>query len=364
MKDLINLYYVSSPSGKEKRMRKHIKQWLKDNVPDAQTCADKSGIYVTKGSGESYPCVVAHIDEVHRERNNDYRVLKFEDYIFGYNMASKSQYGIGADDKNGIWIAMQCLLKYDVVKVALFVGEEVGCVGSGQANMKFFDDVRFVVQCDRRGGSDFITSAGGWQLCDDSFTSQFDMARFGYKPASGMMTDVMELKARGLKVAACNLSCGYYNPHTSEETTVFSELCNCRDLVFHIIDNVTGVVPHKPASSRTASVRGYGRGWYDDWYDGWYDDGYSKPGKHKGPDTRTRDREDEFDDEEIIRQYDEMQSLMYDEMSFDINAFDLAVFYDAWKLEFPALDGHDYEDAYNELLCYDAEEEEQSAVIG
>jgi hypothetical protein len=35
--------------------------------------------------------------------------------------------GLGADDKNGIWIALQCLKKYDTVKVAFFVSEEVGC---------------------------------------------------------------------------------------------------------------------------------------------------------------------------------------------------------------------------------------------
>ena len=365
MKDLINLYYVSSPSSKEKRMRKHIKEWLKSNVPDAQMHADKSGIYVTKGSADSYPCVCAHIDEVHRERNKDFRVIKHEDYIFGYNVSSKEQYGIGADDKNGIWVAMQCLLRYDVLKVALFVGEEIGCVGSGDCNMAFFDDCRFVLQCDRRGSSDFITRASGWELCDDAFVEKIGIERFGYKVTSGLMTDVMELKARGLKVAACNLSCGYYNPHTCTETTVWSELCNCRDLVFHIIDSVTDVVPHAASRSRSTSYigRGFG-GWFGDALDDWYNDRWPSTHKDTKRDIRTRDLEDEFDVEEVAKQYSEMQSLMYDELSFDFNSFDLFAFYDAWKLEFPALDAHDYDDAYDELLCIEEDDEEQSASIG
>lgn len=334
MEDLINLYYVSSPSGKEKRMRKFLKQWLKDNVPDAQTFADKSGIYVTKGNSETYPCVVAHIDEVHRERNKDYRVITHEDYIFGYNTASKEQCGIGADDKNGIWVAMQCLLKYDVLKVALFVGEEVGCVGSSAADMAFFDDCRFVLQCDRRGAGDFITSASGWELCDDAFVQKIGIGRFGYKPASGMMTDVMELKARGLKVAACNLSCGYYNPHTCTETTVFSELCNCRDLVFHIIDTVTDVCHHEAKHERHNYRMLYGS--RSRWFDDLYDKAYA------GADGFTELQETE--------QYNEMLDYMWQEFDFDPAAFDVVFFYDSWKHSFPALNINDYHDAYAEIL--------------
>lgn len=350
MKDLIKLYYVSSHSGQEKKMRKYLKQWFKENVPTATVVSDQSGIYVTKGVSQTYPCVCAHIDEVHQERNNSYRVVVSGDYIFGYNVDKMAQQGIGADDKNGIWIAMQALLHYDAVKVALFVGEEIGCVGSGQANMSFFDDCRFVIQCDRRGSSDFITSAGGWKLCDEAFTSLFDMGKFGYKPASGLMTDVMELKSRGLNVAACNLSCGYYNPHTSEETTIFSELCNCRDLVFHIIDSVPDAVPHVAARSYGSSSYGacYGRGWYDDDY---YDDynGYVWPA------SRTLDKKDDFD--AIEKQFEDLVELMYIDWYDDPDGFDIIGFYDSWKLEFPDLTWYDFEDALQQLENYYVEEE-------
>lgn len=347
MKNLIKLYYVSSHSGQEKKMRKYLKQWFKENVPTATVVSDQSGIYVTKGEAQSYPCVCAHIDEVHQERNNSYRVVVSGDYIFGYNVDNMKQQGIGADDKNGIWVCMQALLHYDVVKVALFVGEEVGCVGSGMADMSFFDDCRFVIQCDRRGSSDFIMSAGGWHLCDDSFTSKFDMTRYGYKPTSGLMTDVMELKSRGLKVAACNLSCGYYNPHTSEETTIFSELENCRDLVFHIIDSVTDAVPHEAARSYSSYGGYYGRGWYGDVYDDYYD---------SWPSSRVLSGDDK-EDIEICDQFEELVELMYMEWYNDPDGFDIVGFYDEWKAEFPALGWYDFEDALQQLENYYCEEE-------
>ena len=346
MKNLINLYYVSSPSGEEKKMRKYLKQWLKTNVPTAQVYADQSGIYVTKGYAETFPCVVAHIDEVHNERNHDYRVVVSGDYIFGWNVASKRTQGIGADDKNGIWIAMQCLLKYDTMKVALFVGEEIGCVGSEKANMAFFQNCRFVIQCDRRGSSDFITSAGGEELCDENFTSQFNMARFGYKEEHGLMTDVMQLKENGLQVAACNLSCGYYNPHTADEATVFSELCNCRDLVYSIIDTVTAQCEHKPKRSYSSYYGGYysGLGYGARDYGNFYNDAYEADDELGGLDTYTR--------EERINQYNEMFDFMWQEFSEDPDGFDYVAFYDEWKYSYGALRFRDYEDAYNDLVYY------------
>lgn len=42
-----------------------------------------------------------------------------------------------------------------------------------------------------------------------------------------MMTDVLELKERGLGVSCINLSCGYYEPHSDEEFTVKKDLLNC-----------------------------------------------------------------------------------------------------------------------------------------
>lgn len=350
MKNLISLYYVSSPSGKEKKMRKYLKEWFKKNVPTAQVYADQSGIYVTKGYAETFPCVVAHIDEVHDERNGSYRVVASGDYIFGYNVDNKKQQGIGADDKNGIWIAMQCLLRYDTMKVALFVGEEIGCVGSEKANMAFFQNCRFVIQCDRRGSNDFITSAGGQELCDEDFLIRFDMAKYGYKKSSGLMTDVMQLKENGLQVAACNLSCGYYNPHTDSETTIFSELCNCRDLVYDIIDNITEQCPHAPKRSYSVYsssyygssygsglvTRRYGDGWEDGDYNdddalGWYGD---------------------YTEEERIKQYNEMFDIMWNEMTDELEEFDLIEFYDTWKYTYPALFYRDFRDAFDDITAY------------
>lgn len=244
MELLEKLYKVSSPSGQERTMQKFIMDYCKTHLPDVTIAKDKTGnIYLTKGVDKTYPCIVAHIDEVH-PRNKNKEIVKHRNVIFGIDRKTMKPTGIGADDKNGIWIALNLLTTEKVLKCAFFVGEEIGCVGSGRADMNFFADVRFVLQCDRRNGNDFICNASNVELSNKAFYERCEAAKFGYKMTNGLQTDVVSLKERGLKVCAVNLSCGYYNPHHETEMTLFDELQNCLALCEHIIKTVTEVQTH------------------------------------------------------------------------------------------------------------------------
>lgn len=247
MKLLKELYKTYSPSGKEKGMRKFIVNWIKENCPNTVAAKDKMGnLYITKGKAESYPCLVAHMDQVQKIHSMDFEAIETKEIIFGYSQSHKRMEGLGADDKNGIWICLKCLEKYDAIKCVFFVKEEVGCVGSQKAVMSFFDDCRYVIQIDRKGGGDLITDIGGWTpLCSEEFVKAIRPELFGYKEETGLLTDVEALKERGLKISAVNLSCGYYSPHTDQEFTIKSELMNCLAFVQHIIETCPDVYPHE-----------------------------------------------------------------------------------------------------------------------
>lgn len=204
---------------------------------------------MTRGISETYPCIVAHLDQVQREHSKDFKAIETEDIIFGYSPKNRKREGLGADDKNGIWIALKCLEKYECIKVAFFISEEIGCIGSRNADMNFFEDTRFVIEPDRRGFENLITDISYTSLCSNDFLRDIGFERFGYKEESGMMTDVLELKERGLGVSCINLSCGYYEPHTHEEFTVKKDLLNCLRLVEHIIENCQSVYPHENLDS-------------------------------------------------------------------------------------------------------------------
>ena len=65
------LYNISSPSGGEKRMARFITDELR-RMGIAYRKDRHGNIYAVKGNRKSYPCVVAHMDEVHRRKTGTY----------------------------------------------------------------------------------------------------------------------------------------------------------------------------------------------------------------------------------------------------------------------------------------------------
>ena len=59
-----------------------------------------------------------------------------------------------------------------------------------------------------------------------------------------------------MKVSCCNISCGYYEPHTAREYTILPELKNTLAFVKNIIRNCTDVYPFE------APKPNYGYGTY------------------------------------------------------------------------------------------------------
>lgn len=265
MELLKKLYTIHSMSGREKKMRKFIKKWISENVPEASIAYDNLGnMYITKGISDTYPVIVAHLDQVQNNHSRDFQALEAGDIIIGYSSKSRSQQGLGADDKNGIWVGLKCLLKYDCIKLAFFVSEEVGCVGSNSADMDFFKDARFALQCDRKGSQDLITTAGWTELCSRDFVNAMQPELFGYKEETGMLTDVLTLKEKGLGVSCVNISCGYYEPHTDCEFTNIPDLRNCLAFVENVIENCIDVYPHEYTFSKNCYYDKYAD-LYGDW---------------------------------------------------------------------------------------------------
>lgn len=285
MKDfelLKSLYKIYAPSLGEKKLKKFVRRAATERGGTCVTDA-KGNIYVTKGDATTYPCICAHLDQVQRKHSKDFEVFMSGDVVFAYSAKSMEQQGLGADDKNGIWIALELLEQLDVLKCAFFVGEEIGCVGSQMADMEFFKDVRYCIQPDRRNGGDLITNIC-CDICSQDFLDAIDYKDFGYKPTSGLMTDVETLCEKGVGVSCINISCGYYNPHTDEECTRWSELCNALDFAMHICKKLVDTYPHEYTHEYPKYYGGYNwKGYvyygnksldsysdYDDWYESYH----------------------------------------------------------------------------------------------
>jgi hypothetical protein len=231
---LIEILSIQSCSYKQQRIVSYITKTCK--ALNVAYKSDQGNIYITKGKASSYPCIVAHMDTVH-PICEDLTVLNIYGNLTGFNSVRMKQTGIGGDDKVGIFIALECLRIFDNIKIAFFKDEETGCEGSYNADVDFFNNCNFVLQCDRQKNKDFITNASCVELSSEQF--QEDVApiikRFGYSFNDGMMTDVMALKELGINCSMANISCGYYNPHSANEYVNIKDVENCLQMVTEII---------------------------------------------------------------------------------------------------------------------------------
>lgn len=193
-------------------------------------------VYVTKGKDPLYPCIVSHLDQVHKYAPNK-KIIENDGYLIAFDGAK--QVGTGGDDLVGVFVCLEVLKTYDNIKVVFFVAEEVGCIGSNACDLTFFEDCQFIGQADRKGNADFINHSNGVKLFDEEFSSYVApiLVKYNYKECIGVATDAGALSKRGVNIACFNISSGYYNAHTSTEFVCIDEVEVCLNIICDIIDN-------------------------------------------------------------------------------------------------------------------------------
>lgn len=204
---------------------------------------DQTGnMYVTKGSADVYPCVVAHLDTVHDYVKN-YNILQCGDFVYAFDGNNGIQVGCGADDRVGVYIAIEMFRRFENIKLFFPVDEEIGCQGTEMADMEFFTDCAFLIQPDRNQYNDvrdYIMHTNGI----DTTTIDFDEAvydivsKYGYIPSYGSFTDIGELLQQGAGCCAFNLSC-YARAHTDQEVVYLPLLKAAMNLCYEVIDRIS-----------------------------------------------------------------------------------------------------------------------------
>jgi putative aminopeptidase FrvX len=234
--NLIKTLNVQTTSYNTKNMIKFIFKEVSE-IPNCSIELNQDNIYITKGENtKKYPCVIAHTDTVHDIVDN-FKIYSSNNSLFSINQNTLERVGIGGDDKVGVFIALE-LLKFEKnIKIVFFADEEVGCIGSSLAKMNFFDDVGFILQCDRQGYGDFINQISNVNLYSKQFSQKIKplLKKYNFKETNGGMTDVYQLKLNGLNISVANMSCGYYDPHTENEFVhiphVYFTLQLCKEII-------------------------------------------------------------------------------------------------------------------------------------
>ncbi len=94
---LKKLYSIYSPSGKEQKMVRFLCSYINGLPGEISLEKDSFGnLYVTKGSGESYPCLVSHLDQVsHCRHSKDFRAVEAKGILFGYSPSKRRFENLG-----------------------------------------------------------------------------------------------------------------------------------------------------------------------------------------------------------------------------------------------------------------------------
>ena len=225
---------------------------LKDYLADKllQTHED---VFVGDGfvyaQGKFPVLLVAHLDTVHKELPN---VINYDSNLQAFSSPS----GIGADDRCGVYMVLQVIQHYNC-SVLFCEDEEIGGVGAEkfiQTTLAKGLSFNYIIEFDRRGDKDAV-----FYDCDNPQFTEFITGKY-YKEAFGSFSDI-SIVAPALKCAAVNLSCGYYNAHTTSEFVVMPEMEASIEAACEILEKTT----ENDKFEYIASKRYYG-GFYDEWY--------------------------------------------------------------------------------------------------
>ena len=166
--------------------------------------------------GDSRTIFASHIDTVSKE----YLTVTHE--FDGNFIKTDGKTTLGADDKAGVTV-MLWLMKNNVPGLYyFFIGEEVGCIGSGNAATYGLFKGKYdrIISFDRRGTGSVITYQSSSRCCSDDFADalcrQFNKYGLSYsKDTGGVYTDSAEFV--DIIPECTNISVGYYKEHTINE---------------------------------------------------------------------------------------------------------------------------------------------------
>lgn len=247
---LKRLYKIYSPSGYEDRMSDFIQGYL-DSLGIKHKTWGKMIYWINPGT----PLICAHMDHIADFPQS--RIKEKNGILYGTG-------NLGADDKNGIWLALKLIEQYrENISFIFSVEEESGGaldLGLLDHIEPLLDKVLYGILFDRLGAGDII--------CDHNFygTRAFEKQlyligkRYGYKPARGIWSDADALSHY---ISCANLSCGYHNAHTSKEYTVISELENALAYGMAIIKQLKKKFKPVTFATRGHKSRSYIEPWAD-----------------------------------------------------------------------------------------------------
>jgi len=235
---------------------------------------DSHGNYFYK-IGESRTIFTSHLDTVSKDYVSVTHVLD------GDIIRTDGKTTLGADDKAGTTIMLWMIKNQVPGLYYFFIGEEVGCIGSGlAARYDDFKNYDRILSFDRRGTGSIITHQSCGRCCSDDFADalcgELNFLGLDYsKDSGGVYTDSAEFVD---DIQECtNISVGYYKEHTTNEHQDIKHLTALADACVKVSwEELPTKRNPKIYEAKPYSGYNYGAAYssgtktystYDDWYD-------------------------------------------------------------------------------------------------
>lgn len=251
----LNIMEIPTCSRNEERLRDFlvsygIEKGYEINIDRKGNVFFKKG---TIGDGEHYPCIVAHIDTVHRDQiphiKENKKLLIGEDVRDGKQVVYAQKLvdglltdtGIGGDDKAGLYIGLMIMEALDVCMGAFFVEEEINMQGSRNANLDFVKDAGYFIQFDAPTNNWVSRHLSGVRLFDQTFEDKIIdiLGAHGQTKISDTdpYTDVLILR-KETDLCCINFFAGYMNMHTEDEYIVLDYVEEAINLGLAVIERL------------------------------------------------------------------------------------------------------------------------------
>lgn len=170
-------------------------------------------------------CLCAHMDTVFPKPPKTFYYDQKKSVLW-------SPEGVGADDRAGNYAIIELLERGYRPSIILTDLEEEGGIGADALTKKYpdcpFADCRALIQLDRQGNNDAV-----YYDCNNADFEE-KITSYGFKTNWGTFTDI-SIFGPQWRIAAVNLSVGYYNEHNYIETLNMIELHQTIDRVGNIL---------------------------------------------------------------------------------------------------------------------------------
>ena len=296
----LRLTSTTCPFGFEDDFMSSMKHLFPDGIKK-----DNYGNYFHQ-IGQSRTIFASHIDTVSKD------FIPVNHVIEGNIIKTDGKTTLGADDKAGVTVMLWMIQNNVPGLYYFFIGEEVGCVGSGLAAQygDFKGKYDRIISFDRRDTGSIITFQSSSRCCSETFADSLctELNRSGMNYRSddgGVYTDSAEFM--GLIPECTNVSVGYYKEHTTTEHQDISHLISlakaCVKVSWETLPTVRDYtkVEYKSYEYKSYDYGNYGGtkkskstdwrsrdyGFHDDWYDDSVTNDYSLL-NNRGSGKRTR----------------------------------------------------------------------------